>query len=539
MSETVNPGQATRAPESVTARMYRGLLGDCFLLTHRYGDEVFTALIDCGVLQCIGASKPRTKEGATQMKAVVADLADHLMRDDGAGRRVPTLDLVVATHEHYDHLSGFLQQFEVFKTFAIRSVWLAWTENLQDEDAKAIWANGRKALSALKQAAETKDFALTPDDLDRQQAIEALLQFYGEIDTVADERFAADKGEPPPPRVPPRSCYDVIQWLKTKPDDDLAKDAGVPPEERVRYLEPGQVVAFGVRKRLTAKVLGPPRTGNRLRQLNPSAKDAKEVYFAHSDEVEALVSTLRFQGKRLAAAGRQEAAAAGWAEPRWTDYPFSSRFHRPGESSGPIVDLYRSNPARGIDGEWLGSAEALALKIDGDVNNTSLALAIELPESRHVMLFPADAQVGNWLSWHDQPYPRSHDAKPEDPKETAQDLLGRVILYKVGHHGSHNATAKALGLEMMTSPHLVAMIPVVEAVAGEQTSKSNPDGWAMPYAELNTRLRQRTRERILRGDGDPAAERAAFEAVRSLFDLTYDRATPPLWVEVRHGDPPG
>ena len=39
----------------------------------------------------------------------------------------------------------------------------------------------------------------------------------------------------------------------------------------------------------------------------------------------------------------------------------------------------------------------------GETNNTSLALAFELIEKGRVgkvLLFPADAQVGNWLSWH-------------------------------------------------------------------------------------------------------------------------------------------
>ena len=45
-----------------------------------------------------------------------------------------------------------------------------------------------------------------------------------------------------------------------------------------------------------------------------------------------------------------------------------------------------------------------ALKIDNDVNNTSLALALELADKR-VLLFPGDAQVGNWLSWDRQMIP--------------------------------------------------------------------------------------------------------------------------------------
>jgi hypothetical protein len=178
----------------------------------------------------------------------------------------------------------------------------------------------------------------------------------------------------------------------------------------------------------------------------------------------------------------------------------------------------------------LGSAENLALKIDGDVNNTSLALGLELTDKR-VLLFPGDAQVGNWLSWSDQVYPA--DDSKDGPKLKIGELLGRAILYKVGHHASHNATLREQGLELMTDPRLCAMIPVVEATAHEQKTKRSPDGWAMPYGDLYKRLNERTEGRILRGDGDIAEEKKIF--TKSIFRLTYgDNFKPndPLWVQL-------
>ena len=50
----------------------------------------------------------------------------------------------------------------------------------------------------------------------------------------------------------------------------------------------------------------------------------------------------------------------------------------------------------------MGVATTLAMQLDQDTNNTSLVLAFELgprKESGPVLLFAADAQVGNWLSW--------------------------------------------------------------------------------------------------------------------------------------------
>ncbi len=74
------------------------------------------------------------------------------------------------------------------------------------------------------------------------------------------------------------------------------------------------------------------------------------------------------------------------------------------------------------------------------------------------MLFPADAQVGNWLSWENVRFGEGKDTV------TATDLLSRVVFYKVGHHGSHNATLKEKGLEKMSSLGL-AFIPVDHEMA--------------------------------------------------------------------------
>lgn len=42
----------------------------------------------------------------------------------------------------------------------------------------------------------------------------------------------------------------------------------------------------------------------------------------------------------------------------------------------------------------------MALMLDSATNNTSLVLGIEL-DPGEVLIFAADAQVGNWLSWQD------------------------------------------------------------------------------------------------------------------------------------------
>jgi len=76
---------------------------------------------------------------------------------------------------------------------------------------------------------------------------------------------------------------------------------------------------------------------------------------------------------------------------------------------------------------------------------------------------------------------------------TARELLERTVLYKVGHHGSHNATLREFGLEMMSSPELVAMVPV-----NRKTAKKME--WKMPFPALWKRLQEKTGGRVLDRD---------------------------------------
>jgi hypothetical protein len=83
--------------------------------------------------------------------------------------------------------------------------------------------------------------------------------------------------------------------------------------------------------------------------------------------------------------------------------------------------------------EGLHSTLRVVLTLDKALNNTSLILLIEAAGRR--LLFPGDAQIENW----------SYSLSGPGSSERLTRKLAALDLYKVGHHGSRNATPK-LGL---------------------------------------------------------------------------------------------
>lgn len=465
------------ARPDVRVRMYKRILGDCFLITVRQRGKQSNLLIDCGVLQ-----------GVSGDKALMQEVAKDIVATTGKGQRGAVIHMLAVTHEHHDHISGFAHARETFLdeggALTVERVWMAWTEKADDPQAMQLRQRFEKSKVAVAAAASLAKLRRGDDDAALAE-LDGLEDFVGPVNGA----LAASKG-----RLTGR---ETMLALKEK--------AG---EKQVDYLEPGEVRTTPGPVGLRAYVLGPSRDPKRLFQDLPS-KDGHETYLnALNESADVFAMSL--------------GAASGVADSAGAASPFSRRHQSltvaaareiaeaPAAASDPAhkpaqalyARYYRDDAeARRIDNDWAGAAGALALKLDSDTNNGSLVLAFELgdkPGEGPVLLFAADAQVGNWLSWHDQPYPQ--DAEKDKAgvakvgKVTAESLLNRTVLYKVGHHASHNATVKEQGLEMMTDPGLVAMIPVVSAVS--DTKK----GWHMPYVPLLERLVAKTGGRVLRGD---------------------------------------
>lgn len=439
------PTATTRKKARVTIRMYRQGLGDCFLLSFPKKSGEFHLLIDCGVI--MGTAKPEAT-----MTQVARDLE---MRTKGK------IDLLVATHEHWDHLSGFTQARDVFDRIKVGEVWFAWTEEPGNALADELRNERALRLRALRAAmAKMSAQPLSPSLREVRDGVQEILSFFG-----ADGEGGGQTKE----------ALDYVAKFKD------AKLTFCRPKDSVRTLKGLE----GVR----VYVLGPPEDRAQIKRSDPT-KTGKEVY----DQAFGFSLASSFLAALGADEEREEASE--------TSQPFDAHLRvssADAKSNSFFQERYGFDSKdteawRRIDEDWLGVAGELALALDSDTNNTSLALAIEFIESGDVLLFPADAQVGNWLSWHDRTW-QVKDARGKEKNVTAADLLARTVFYKVGHHGSHNATLREKGLEMMSSADLMAVIPVNQAMAKKKR-------WNMPLPPLWTRLEEKTRGRVVLTDRD-------------------------------------
>lgn len=496
-----------------TLTLYCQGIGDCNLIEfdRGAGQPPYRVLIDCGM-------HSSTMDGTAKLHAVVADLAKRCT-PPGAGR--PHLDVIVGTHEHWDHLSGFWTERELFKTFDVGEVWLAWTEDPNDADARKM--------------DHYKGFAAPLDAITRQLQTVAP----GSPLATGMAALAGFRMGPPP---------DGNAALMGLAGDSIrqARNAltGLVPPGKVRYFKPGTAIAMpAAQAGVTAYVLGPPTDPALIRRLEISG----QMYALDAAEpsLEALSNALGVQADADALDDDPTApfdategmALSQLAKPEGADAFFQSHYF------GPVPATYRPKRQRSlrngqtvreavdtddqqwrrIDADWMGPAAQMAMQLDSQTNNTSLVLAFELGKGGEVMLFAADAQIGNWISWPKVKF---------DSGPTGLDLLHRTSFYKVGHHGSANATQVGTsdypgGLESMDASKLRAFIPT------DKKSAAKVKWGAIPAPKLLTRLVEMTGGKVkpaTDGSNDllPAAPSRVIRG--DQVDLYVDKDNLPDWV---------
>lgn len=500
------------APDSgVKVRMYRHGHGDCFLLAfpnEECADRPVFVLIDCGI-------KPGSKVNKN-----IDEIIDHIA--DSTDNHI---DVVVITHEHQDHVSAFTKKKNgkhVFDKITFDHCWLAWTEDGTDELANSLRERFRDTLIALSFAQEKVQKLQGATGL--QEIVADLLGTEigddGNVPTLGKEgaeivkRFREAKNANP--MLPAAQAAEFA--LKGKTNKNAMKYVRDKAKQSVRFFSP-EDVALPLPSAPAVKVytLGPPRNEALLLDLDP--KGSEKFHLAPSGSNALYDQTTRGFAQAVA----PELASNGNPSPFAQRYCVTSdqvKRHRiPGKKTagrsakqiardylrltyygGPNQTPEESCAWRGIDDEWLGVSEGIALRLNDEVNNTSLVLAFELPHSGRVLLFTGDAQRGSWLGWSDLEW-----EKDDGEKVTAKDLLGRCIMYKVGHHGSHNATLNGTDRDDYANlgwmargafaDEFVAMIP-----ANTEWAMNKRRPWRHPLPEIEAALQKKARGRVFRSD---------------------------------------
>ena len=427
---------------AVRVRMFRQGLGDCFLVTFDVGRNERHMLIDCGTL------------GKKSTAVEIDDIADDIFESLGPDGR---LDIVVATHEHEDHLSGFRNKALRKLKGKVDHVWLAWTEDPEDEQARKIAKAKQDVGQALAAIVEAQPQA------EVSHHVRDLLAFAGDL-SAGPLGFAS-------------TVNDAMEFVRTGLGGETA------------YFKPGALITEEWLPGFRIYVLGPPRDAKWLKELGEHGSE--ELYGLQ--KAAELRAVLAMDGP---ATDADPQVALDLAR------PFDQQFSWRGKAiKRRVYPRYcsKENQWRAIDDDWLSIASRLALQLDSLTNNTSLVMAIERIADGRVLLFPGDAQLGSWLSWHESQMQWTvADAAGEQRTITTADLIARTVFYKVGHHASHNATAREKGLELMVNQsELTAFIPVDRELALTRNPKGS---WQMPAPLLYRSLLEKCQGRVVRSD---------------------------------------
>lgn len=490
----------------VAIRMYRIGHGDCFLLAFSGEQKPVYVLIDCGYKP----GSPKFVNNVTTPDKVVADI-----KAVTGGH----IDVAVITHEHQDHVNAITRGR--FEEFTIGQTWFAWTESEDDKLAKRLRKKYGDRLKTLA-IASTRLAAADP-----------------ELAAKIDQLIALEVGGE---SLAPLSPLAAAGSWTNKDAMKLFRDLS---QSNVKCLYPHrEITTLPGTKAVRVFALGPPYDEHALEDLDPHDGEGFPRHGQHG-----VASPVSFAAAVSAA---PDSIRTGPFSPRhsvlldaigsepdlqaWLDKNYGLSKRQSSHSDFEHDEVPSNADFRRIDNEWLRSAEELALAMGNDTNNASLVLAFELGKGGKVLLFAADAQRGNWASWADKSF------KDGNGSVDVRDVLARTVLYKTGHHGSHNATLS--GEASSATPNLswlgrgnyasefTAMITAVRKWAIQPSV-----GWDHPLKSIKDALLDKCSGRVFQTDTDldkmkppeGASQHAwtAFKSRSSGGDLYFDYRVEP------------
>jgi hypothetical protein len=390
--------------------MYQVGFGDCFLVSFEYADALDDGRSERHMLVDFGSTRRPPKGG---------DLEDvaQLIREHTGGR----LDVIVVSHRHKDHLSGFAVDAaaEIIGNLQPRLIVRSWTEDpTLASDAQAPARFDERSLTFVRalRSGQALAGALAGSIPDERRGLLGDLRGFAAAELANQE---------------------AVQRL-----DAWADGAGVylhyGASSGIETLIPG----IGVR------VLGPP-TLEQWPEIARQREEDPEFWMLHR----AVVDSPGFSDLVAAAstADREAGSSAALGPEQW------------------LIQRMRRQELR--------SLLRIVRVLDDVLNNTSLILLIQAGPIR--MLFPGDAQIENW----------NFALKNAPDREDVLRELALVDLYKVGHHGSRNATPRTLfGLWADEANRARPMYGLMSTLSGVH---GDSEATAVPRATLVTALGER------------------------------------------------
>jgi hypothetical protein len=440
------------APERLELRAYNVGFGDCFLLSFVYaGNKRKHLLIDFGM-------KPKPPAAEDDFALQIASDIDRVT----GGR----LDAIVASHRHQDHISGFTtrkkeedpeESGDVIRRIAKNALVVQpWTE---DPEAPANATGGTQAFA--KQLTSMHGFA------------EGVIQELGRLvprpaDTDASDptQFASESG--PKMRMGVQEgAADRGGWfaegtlllrLRDMALNALSNKPAIANLEKMGsdhdYLFFGKATKLeDVLPGVKVHVLGPPTIDQWKRVKRQTTEDPDEFWHLQHSFWSQQSVNLKHEERLFPEAKVCEPSRAS----EW----FVRRLR--GVRMKQLLELVKS--------------------MDSALNNTSLILLFEAGNKK--LLFPGDAQIENW----------EYALKEAPNHEEILQLLAEVDVYKVGHHGSLNATPKTLWNNFAkkgaasNTKRMRSVISTMKEVHGETPQTAVPRTTLVNALKRNTKYR--------------------------------------------------
>jgi beta-lactamase superfamily II metal-dependent hydrolase len=359
------PPAPTKAASGIglRVRMFRVGFGDFFLLSVPTRNGASHILIDCGVhARDLGS---------------IRDAVERMAQD--CGHR---LALIIMTHRHADHISGFATCSDIFSQITVERVWMPWFEDPGNDKAAKFQAS----LTAVATHLGSRLQAAARLDANKEELLLMTENITGGLEL--------DGG-----MSPNRKALDVLHnGFMNKPEHDYYQ-AGATPTLPQDLLEAG----------LTAQILGPPMDESLIVQMtNKNQQYLSGASDDRNDEepISPFPDAFRAQ---------------------YGDYPAAA------------FDTYGADEiVRMIDSARPDALAAQAAAADKTLNNQSLVVLFSFAGKN--LLFAGDAQWGNWENFlYGGAYGTPGHTELTDK---AKGILSKIDFYKVGHHGSANASPR-------------------------------------------------------------------------------------------------